>query len=138
MLAVLLKCAHQRFCITCAHRCMTEKDHIGTRCSQCHFVRYCSALCQRRHCRVEHRFECAHVASSGFSYAGLKASLQVKYGPVPAYKYELLRHMGSQTSIATKQSYHRYFDAARPHKLLPPRPSSAVIVDRQSMRAVHF
>ena len=117
---------------------MTEKDHIGTRCSHCNFVRYCSALCQRRHWRVEHRFDCANVASSGFSYVGLKASLQVKYGPVPAYKYELLRHMGSQASIATKQSYRRYFDASLPHLLLPPRPKSAVIMNRDSIREMHF
>ena len=130
---------------------MTEKDHIRKRCSHCHFVRYCSAECQRSHWRTAHRFDCGIVANGGFSYDGLKAPvcstfscvdlkacLQVKYGPVCAYNYELLRHLGCQASIAAKHSYHRYFNASRPHLLIPPRPRSAVIWNRDSISEIHF
>ena len=66
------------------------------RCSGCDFVRYCSEYCQHRRWQT-HKSVCRAMAMDrdGFSYQNTRLGENIRYGPMTAYDFELIRHIAN-------------------------------------------
>jgi len=73
------------------HRCYRIRPKMS-RCSVCHFARYCSSACSVMSW-CEHRFWCRHIRRDDYKYEDKKADNDMCYGHVSGYDFQLIRHI---------------------------------------------
>lgn len=98
------------------YRCGRRQLHMP-RCMNCAFARYCSTSCQAAHWKSKHKGDCYKIFGDDFDYQLMKAGLDIAYGPVSQYEFDLLRHLANEAG--PKCLLCPYVDLSVPFKIVP-------------------